>query len=84
MEGQGEPARGSARPRTSCCCSVAKSHTTLCNSMDYSMPGFPVLHHLLEFAQTHVHGVCDANLPFHPLLPPSPSALNLSQHQGLS
>ena len=23
--------------------------------MDCSMPGFPVLHHLLELAQTHVH-----------------------------
>ena len=23
--------------------------------MDYSMPGFPVLHHLPELAQTHVH-----------------------------
>ena len=27
--------------------------------MDYSMPGFPVLHHLLELAQTHVHWVGD-------------------------
>ena len=26
----------------------------------YSMPGFPVLHHLLEFAQTHVHWILDA------------------------
>ena len=30
--------------------------------MDCSMPGFPVLHHLPELAQTHVHGVSDANL----------------------
>ena len=30
--------------------------------MDCSTPGFPVLHHLPEFAQTHVHGVSDANL----------------------
>ena len=29
--------------------------------LDYSMPGFPVLHHLLEFAQTHVHWIGDAN-----------------------
>ena len=28
---------------------------TLCDPMKCSMPGFPVLHHLLEFAQTHVH-----------------------------
>ena len=38
-----------------CCCSVAQSCPTLCDPMDCSMPGFPVLHYLLEFAQTHVH-----------------------------
>ena len=65
------------------CCSVVKSCPTLCNSMDCSTPGFPVLHHLLEFAQTHVHGVGDAIPPSHPLSPSS-SALNLSHHQGLS
>ena len=27
--------------------------------MDCSAPGFPVLHHLPEFAQTHVHSVSD-------------------------
>ena len=48
--------------------------------MDCSMPGFPVLHCLLEFAQTHIHWVNDAIQPSHPLLPPSPSALSLSQH----
>ena len=46
--------------------------------MDYSKPGFPVLHHLPEFAQTHVHWVSDAIQPSHPLSPPSPPALNLS------
>ena len=51
--------------------------------MDYSTPGFPVLHYLLEFAQTHVHWVSDDIQPSHPLLPTSPPALNLSQHQGL-
>ena len=35
-----------------CCCSV--SSEWLCNSMGCSITGFPVLHHLLEFAQTHV------------------------------
>ena len=63
-----------------CCCSVAESSLTLCDAMDCSMLGFPVLHHLLEFAQTHVHWVSDTIQPSHPLLPPSP-ALNLSQHQ---
>ena len=51
--------------------------------MDCSMPGFPVLHHLPEFAQIYVHWVSDAIQPSHPLLPPSPHALNLSQHQDL-
>ena len=39
----------------SCCCSVAQSCPTLCHPMDCSMPGVPVLHHLPEPAQTHVH-----------------------------
>ena len=38
-----------------CCCSVAKSCLTLCDPMDYSTPGFSVLHYFLEFAQIHVH-----------------------------
>ena len=37
------------------CCSFAQTYLTLCGPMDCSMPGFPVLHHLLELAQTHVH-----------------------------
>ena len=45
--------------RTSFCSSVTKSCPTLCNPMDCSMPGFPVLHYLPEFAQTHVHWVSD-------------------------
>ena len=44
----------------SICCSVAKSSPTLCNPMNCSTPGFPVLHYLLELAQTHVHWVSDA------------------------
>ena len=50
--------------------------------MSCSTPGVPVLHCLLEFAQTHVHWVDDSVQPSHPLSPPSP-ALNLSQHEGL-
>ena len=60
------------------CCSVAKLCSTLYDTMDCSMPGFPVLHKLPESAQTHVHWVSDATWPSHPLLPPSPPALNLS------
>jgi len=51
--------------------------------MDRSMPGFPELHYLPEFAQTHVHQVSDAIQPSRPLSSPSPPAFNLSQHQGL-
>ena len=51
--------------------------------MDCSMPSLPVLHHLLEFAQTHVHWVSLAIQPSHPLSCPSSPAFNLSQHQGL-
>ena len=50
--------------------------------MNHSAPGFPILHYLLEFAQIHAHWVSDAIQPSHPLSPPSPLALNLSEHQG--
>ena len=63
--------------------SVAQSCPTLCDSMDYSMPGLPVHHKLLEFTQAHVHWVSDAIQPSHPLSSPSSPAFNLSQHQGL-
>ena len=63
--------------------SVAQSCPTLCDPMDCSTLGFPVHHQLLELTQTHVHGVGNAIQPSHPLLPPSPSAFNLSRHQGL-
>jgi len=63
--------------------SVAQSCLTLCNPMNRSTPGLPVHHQLPESTQTHVHRVGDAIQPSHPLLSPSPPALNLSQHQGL-
>ena len=54
-----------------CCCpSVAKLCLTLYNPVDCSTPGFPVLYHLLEFAQTHVHWVVDALQPSHSLSAP--------------
>ena len=52
----------------SCCCSVSESCLTLCDLMDCSTPGFPVLDYLLVFAQTHVHWVDDAIQLSHPLL----------------
>ena len=62
--------------------SVAQSCLTLCNPMNHSTPGLPVHHQLPEFTQTHAHWVDDAIQPSHPLSPPSPPALSLSQHQG--
>ena len=56
---------------------------TLCSSMGCNLPGFPVLHYLLEFAQIHVHCVGDAIQPSRPLLFPSPFALKLSEYKGL-
>ena len=59
-----------------CCCSVTQSCPTLCDHVDCSTPGFPVLHYLLELAQTHVHWLSDAiQLPH---LLSSPPAFNLS------
>ena len=51
--------------------------------MDCSMPGFPVLYRIPEFAQTHVHWISDAIQPSHPLSSTSLPAFNLSQHQCL-
>ena len=51
--------------------------------MNLSRPGLPVHHQLPEFTKTHLHWVCDAIQPSHPLSFPSPRAFNLSQHQGL-
>ena len=65
-----------------CCCSVVQLCLTFCNPMDYSTPGLPILHHLPEFAQVHVHCIRNAFQPSHPLMLSS-SALNLSQHQEL-
>ena len=57
--------------------------------MDWSMPGFSVLHHLPELAHTHVHWFSDTIQPSHPLLPPSllpsvfPSTKVFSNKQAL-
>ena len=52
----------------SCSCSLAQSHLILYEPMDCSIPGFSDLHHILELAQTHVHWVCDAIQPSHPVV----------------
>ena len=51
--------------------SVAR--VTLCDPMNCSTSGFPVLYHLPKLAQTHVHRVGDAIQPSHPLSPQFPS-----------
>ena len=63
---------------TSCYCSIARTCLTLCDSVDCSIPGLPVPHHLLEYAQVHVHCISNAIQPSHPLMPSSVSARNLS------
>ena len=56
---------------------------SLCDPMDGSTLGFLVFHYLPELAQTHVLLVSDAVQPSHPLSPPVPHVLSISQHQGL-
>ena len=78
------PGQGTEIPHAVlCCCSLTQSCPTLCDPMDCSRPGLPVLHHLPELAQTHVHRVGDAIETSGHLSSPSPPAFNLSQHHGL-
>ena len=61
--------------RRECCCSVAQSCPTLCDIMDYNMPGFPTLHRFPELANLmSVQSVMPSKhfILCHPLLlPPS-------------
>ena len=60
---------------------VAQSCLTLHDPKDCSSPGLPVYHRLLEFTQTHVHGVGECNPTISSSVTPScPPDLNLSQH----
>ena len=64
--------------------SVAQSCPALCDPMDFSMPGFPILHHLLCSNSCPLgHDGHYAIQPSHPLSSPFPHVFNLSQHQGL-
>ena len=65
------------------CSGFVVQSLSLCNPMDCNTPDFPVLHCLPEFAQTRVLWVDDTIQPSCPLSSSSPSAFNLSQHQGL-
>ena len=79
-----------------CCCSVTQSCLTLCNPMNYSTPGFCVLHYLLEFAQSHVHWVhltlchpwghspCPQSFPESESFPVSASCIRWSKYSSFS
>ena len=58
--------------------SVAQSCLTLCDTINYSTPGFSVHYQLQELSQTHIHRVGNAIQQSHPLSSPSPPAFNLT------
>ena len=69
---------------------LKESESENCSAMSNSLQPhelqhtrLPVLYYLPEFVQTHVRWVGDAIPLSHPLLSPSPLALNLSKHEGL-
>ena len=53
-----------------CCCSVTKSCPTPQDPLDCSMPGFPELLYLPEFAQIHVHWIEWCHLDISPTATP--------------
>ena len=59
------------------------SHVRLCGPVDCSMPGLPAPPYCSKFSQVDVHCIGDAIQLSRPLLPSSPSVLNLPEHQGL-
>ena len=75
------PSSALLTPSSYCCCfcSVAKSYLIFATPWTAARQA-PLS---LEFAETHVHWVCDAIQPSHPLSSPSLPAFSISQHQGL-
>ena len=64
------------------CCSVAQLCLTLCNSTDCTRTGFPILHCLLEFVQTHVHPTIPSSVvPFSSWLQSFPTSGSLRMSQ---
>ena len=55
--------------KLSCVVVQLLSHVCPCDPVDCSTPGFPVHHHLLEFAQNHVHWVGGATQSSYPVVP---------------
>ena len=70
-------------PIGGCCFSVAQLYLTIYDPINCGMPGFPVLHHLPEFAQIHVRWAYGAIQPYHPLSSPSPPTFHLYHLRGL-
>ena len=66
-------------PTSCCCCSTSESCTTLCDPMDCSMLGFPLLHYLLEFAQTQS---IESVMPSNHLILSHPSLWNYPVHKS--
>ena len=65
-----------------CCCLVIKLCLTLCDPMDCSTPGFPILHYLWVCSNScPLSGWC--YLTISSSAAPSPFAFNLSPHQNL-
>ena len=67
-------------------CCYFSNHSVMSNSFRPHVlqhASLPDPQNLPEFAQFHVHCISDVIQPSHPLMPSSPSALNISQHQGL-
>ena len=62
---------GKSSPKNILCgyCSDIKSCPVLCDSMDWAMAGFPVLHYLSEFDRIRFRWVGDAIKSYHALLP---------------
>ena len=68
------------------CYSIALSCLTLCGPMDYrhmAPLSFTIPHSLLKLMSAEFESISDAIQPSHPLSPPSPLALHLSQHQDI-
>ena len=57
------------KPGVFSCFLVTQSYMTICNPMDHSTSGLPVLNNFLEFVQTQVHRAGDAIQPSCPPLP---------------
>ena len=85
QEAEYPPNKDDVKPKTSiklCCCSVTQSCSTLCNPMDYSMPGLPaftISWSLLRLRSIESLMLSNCFILCHP----SPPVFGLSQNEGL-